>query len=158
MASAILLVQFVAFGGALWLGRLAGRHGSKRVVAASLVAWIGVLVAAFFIAKHTAWQFYLVGCAIGVVLGGTQALSRSLFAQIIPAGQEGEYYGLYEISQNGTAWIGSLTVALAIDLTSSYRLAIVSLVAFFLIGLALLSRTDLRAAVREAGNPVPALL
>lgn len=158
MASAILLVQFVAFGGALWLGRLAGRHGSKRVVAASLVAWIGVLVAAFFIAKHTAWQFYLVGCAIGVVLGGTQALSRSLFAQIIPAGQEGEYYGLYEISQNGTAWIGSLTVALAIDLTSSYRLAIVSLVAFFLIGLALLARTDLRAAVREAGNPVPALL
>ena len=158
MASAILLVQFVAFGGALWLGRLAGRHGSKRVVSASLVAWVGVLVAAFFIAKHTAWQFYLVGCMIGVVLGGTQALSRSLFAQIIPSGQEGEYYGLYEISQNGTAWIGSLTVALAIDLTSSYRLAIVSLVAFFIVGLILLSLTDLRAAVREAGNPVPELL
>lgn len=158
MASAILLVQFVAFGGALWLGRLAGRHGSQRVVAGSLVAWIGVLVAAFFLAKHSAWQFYLVGCLIGVVLGGTQALSRSLFAQIIPSGQEGEYYGLYEISQNGTAWIGSLTVALALDLTSSYRLAIVSLVAFFAIGLVLLSRTDLRAAVREAGNPVPELL
>jgi UMF1 family MFS transporter len=158
MASAILLVQFVAFGGALWLGRLAGRHGSQRVVAGSLVAWIGVLVAAFFIAKHTAWQFYLVGCLIGVVLGGTQALSRSLFAQIIPSGQEGEYYGLYEISQNGTAWIGSLTVALALDLTASYRLAIVSLVAFFAVGLVLLSRTDLRAAIREAGNPVPELI
>jgi UMF1 family MFS transporter len=155
MASAILLVQFVAFGGALWLGRLAARHGARSVIAASLVAWIGVLTVAFFMAEHTAWQFYVLGCAIGVVLGGTQALSRSLFAQIIPAGQEGEYFGLYEISQNGTAWIGSLTIAIAIQVTGSYRLAIVSLVAFFLIGLFLLLRTDLREAVREAGNPVP---
>jgi UMF1 family MFS transporter len=155
MASAILLVQFVAFGGALWLGRLAGRHGSRSVIAGSLVAWIGVLTAAFFMAKHTAWQFYVLGCAIGIVLGGTQALSRSLFAQIIPAGQEGEYFGLYEISQNGTAWIGSLTIAVAIQITGSYRLAIASLVAFFIIGLILLLRTDLHEAVREAGNPVP---
>jgi UMF1 family MFS transporter len=158
MASAILLVQFVAFAGALWLGRLAGRHGSKRVISWALAAWVAVLAAAFFTAKHTPWQFYALGCAIGLVMGGTQALSRSLFAQIIPAGQEGQYFGLYEISQNGTAWIGSLTVALAVDLTSSYRLAIGSLVVFFVIGLALLARTDLRAAVREAGNPVPELL
>ena len=89
------------------------------------------------------------------MLGGTQALSRSLFAQIIPAGKEGEYFGLYEVSQNGVAWIGSLTVGLAVQFTGSYRLAIVSLVAFFVIGLALLLRTDLGAAIREAGNPVP---
>ncbi|NUR62087.1 MAG: MFS transporter [Catenulispora sp.] len=158
MASAILLVQFVAFGGALWTGRLAARHGTRRTVSGSLLAWITLLAAAFFLTKHAAWQFYLLGCAIGLVLGGTQALSRSLFAQIIPAGQESEYFGLYEVSQNGVAWIGSLTVALAIQFTGSYRLAIISLVAFFVLGLVLLARTDLRAAIRGAGNPVPEVL
>ena len=88
LASAILVVQFVAFGGALWLGRLAARHGTRRTIAGSLVAWIVLLAAAFGMTKHAAWQFYLLGCAIGLVLGGTQALSRSLFAQIIPAGRE----------------------------------------------------------------------
>ena len=155
MASAILLVQFVAFGGALWLGRLAARHGTRRTINGSLVAWMVLLAAAYFMTKHSAWQFYVLGCAIGLVLGGTQALSRSLFAQIIPAGQESEYFGLYEVSQNGVAWIGSLTVALAIQFTNSYRLAIISLVAFFVLGLALLARTDLRTAIRTAGNPVP---
>ena len=155
MASAILVVQFVAFGGALWMGRLAARHGTRRTISGSLVAWIVLLAAAFAMTRHAAWQFYLLGCAIGLVLGGTQALSRSLFAQIIPAGQESEYFGLYEVSQNGVAWIGSLTVALAIQFTGSYRLAIISLVAFFVLGLVLLARTDLRAAIRTAGNPVP---
>ncbi|NUR27356.1 MAG: MFS transporter [Catenulispora sp.] len=155
MASAILLVQFVAFGGALWLGRLAARHGTRRTIAGSLLAWIALLAAAFGMTKHAAWQFYVLGCAIGLVLGGTQALSRSLFAHIIPAGQESEYFGLYEVSQNGVAWIGSLTVALAIQFTGSYRLAIISLVAFFVLGLVLLARTDLRTAIRSAGNAVP---
>ena len=155
MASAILVVQFVAFGGALWMGRLAARHGTRRTVSGSLVAWIVLLASAFAMTKHAAWQFYVLGCAIGLVLGGTQALSRSLFAQIIPAGQESEYFGLYEVSQNGVAWIGSLTVALAIQFTGSYRLAIVSLVAFFVLGLVLLARTDLRTAIGNAGNPVP---
>ncbi|MBS2538673.1 MFS transporter, partial [Catenulispora sp. NF23] len=155
MASAILVVQFVAFGGALWMGRLAARHGTRRTISGSLVVWIVLLAAAFTMTKHAAWQFYLLGCAIGLVLGGTQALSRSLFAQIIPAGQESEYFGLYEVSQNGVAWIGSLTVALAIQFTGSYRLAIISLVAFFALGLVLLARTDLRTAIRTAGNPVP---
>ncbi|NUP47142.1 MAG: MFS transporter [Catenulispora sp.] len=155
MASAILLVQFVAFGGALWMGRLAARHGTRRTIAGSLTVWIALLVAAYFMTKGAAWQFYLLGCAIGLVLGGTQALSRSLFAQIIPAGQESEYFGLYEVSQNGVAWIGSLTVALAIQFTGSYRKAIISLVLFFVLGLVLLARTNLRAAIGGAGNPVP---
>nr|WP_228564365.1 MFS transporter [Catenulispora rubra] len=155
LASAILVVQFVAFGGALWMGRLAARHGTRRTISGSLVVWIVLLASAFAMTKHAAWQFYVLGCAIGLVLGGTQALSRSLFAQIIPAGQESEYFGLYEVSQNGVAWIGSLTVALAIQFTGSYRLAIISLVAFFVLGLVLLARTDLRTAIRTAGNPVP---
>jgi UMF1 family MFS transporter len=90
-----------------------------------------------------------------VVLGGSQALSRSLFAQIVPAGREAAYFGLCEISQNGTAWIGSLCVGLALQWTGSYRLAIDSLIVFFILGFVLLLRTDLAQAVRGAGNEPP---
>ena len=84
-------------------------------------------------------QFYLLGVAIGVVLGGTQALTRSLFGQMTPVGKEAEYYGLYEISDKGTSWLGTLSFGLAVQLTGSYRVAIVSLVIFFVLGFVLLS-------------------
>ena len=84
LLSAILLVQFVAFGGALWLGRLAERFGAKRVVLGSLVAWLLLVLAAYLVRSGTAWQFYLLAVGIAVVLGGSQALSRSMFSRLIP--------------------------------------------------------------------------
>ena len=110
LISTILLVQFVAFGGALLLGRIAGRVGAKRTVLGSLVVWVVVLCLAFFLQRGSAVQFYVLGAAIGLVLGGTQALTRSLFAQMTPRGKEAEYFGLYEISDKGTSWLGTLTV------------------------------------------------
>ena len=103
-------------------------------------------------------QFYVLGVAIGVVLGGTQALTRSLFGQMTPVGKEAEYYGLYEISDKGTSWLGTLSFGLAVQLTGSYRVAIVSLVIFFVLGFVLLARVDVRAAAgrgpRRAGGAV----
>jgi len=155
---AILIIQPVAFAGALWLGRLAARFGARRTVLGSLVAWIAVLLSASALQRGAAWQFLALGVALGVVLGGSQALSRSLFAQIVPSGREAEYFGLYEISQNGTTWIGSLTVGLALQWSGSYRLAIESLIAFFVLGFVFLLRTDLSRAIAKAGNAVPRLL
>lgn len=155
---AILIIQPVAFAGALWLGRLAGRYGPRRTVIGSLIAWMGLLVLASGLSYGSAIQFLGLGVLLGLILGGSQALSRSLYAQIVPPGREAEYFGLYEISQNGTAWIGSLTIALALQWTNSYRFAIVSLLIFFGLGLALLLRTNLRAAISGAGNAVPDLL
>jgi MFS transporter, UMF1 family len=152
---AILIIQPVAFAGALWLGRLAARFGPRRTVIGSLGVWVLLLLTATGLQAGAAWQFLALGVGIGVVLGGSQALSRSLFSQIVPRGREAEYFGLYEISQNGTAWIGSLVVGLTYNWTGSYRLAISSLVLFFLAGTALLARTDLARAIRAAGNPVP---
>ncbi|MCW2620226.1 MAG: yxiO [Modestobacter sp.] len=86
LITAILVVQFVAFGGALALGRLAGRHGTKRTILGSLVVWVLVIGIAYFLQKGSAPQFYAVALAIGFVLGGTQALSRSLFSQLNPPG------------------------------------------------------------------------
>jgi UMF1 family MFS transporter len=155
LITAILVVQFVAFGGALTLGRLAGRHGTKRTILGSLVVWVLVIGIAYFLQKGSAPQFYAVALAIGFVLGGTQALSRSLFSQLIPPGKEAEYFGFYEISDRGTSWLGPFLFALTYQLTDSYRYAIFSLVFFFVVGGVLLSRLDLRRAIVEAGNTPP---
>ena len=158
LISTILLVQFVAFGGALLLGRIAARVGAKRTILGSLAVWVGVLCLAFFLQRGSALQFYLLGVAIGVVLGGTQALTRSLFAQMTPRGKEAEYFGLYEISDKGTSWLGTLTFGLAVQLTDSYRVAIISLVVFFVAGAAVLSRVDVRRATLEARGEQAAVL
>ena len=155
LITAILVVQFVAFGGALTLGRLAARYGTKRTILGSLVVWVLVIGIAYFLQKGSALQFYAVALAIGFVLGGTQALSRSLFSQLIPAGKEAEYFGFYEISDRGTSWLGPFLFALTYQLTNSYRYAIFSLVFFFIVGGSLLARLDLRRAIVEAGNIPP---
>ena len=117
-----------------------------------------MLCLAFGLQKGSAVQFYVLGAAIGVVLGGTQALSRSLFAQMVPRGKEAEYFGLYEISDKGTSWLGTFLFGLALQLTDSYRIAIVSLVVFFVAGAVVLSRVDVRRAVAEARNEEPAVV
>ena len=154
----ILLVQFLAFGGALLLGALALRIGARKTVLLSLLLWLGVVLAAFWLPEGQAVPFMLLGAAIGLVLGGSQALSRSLFAQLIPAGKEGEYYGFYEISDKGTSWLGPLAFGLVFQLTNSYRVGIVSLVVFFVLGAILLALVPMRRAVVEAGNTPPRVL
>jgi UMF1 family MFS transporter len=114
-----------------------------------------VLVAAYFVQAGAALQFYLLAVVIGFVLGGTQALSRSLFSQLIPPGREAEYFGFYEISDRGTSWLGPFLFALTYQLSGSYRNAIFSLVVFFVLGGILLARLPMRRAVLAAGNVPP---
>jgi UMF1 family MFS transporter len=155
LTSAILLVQVVAFFGAIGMGRIAVRAGAKRTVLWSLLVWIAVLVAAYFLQADAALQFYALAVVIGLVLGGTQALSRSMFSQLIPLGKEAEYFGFYEISDRGTSWLGPFIFALTFQLSSSYRYAIFSLVFFFVVGGVLLARLDLRGAIVAVGNVPP---
>ena len=154
----ILMVQFLAFVGALSLGALARRIGAWKTVLASLVLWIVVLIAAYFLPAHQAIPFIVLGAGIGLVLGGSQALSRSLFSQLIPPGKEGEYFGLYEISDKGTSWLGPLVFGLSYQATGNYRVAIISLVAFFVIGFVALLCVPIRRAVEQAGNVPPRVL
>jgi UMF1 family MFS transporter len=153
--STVLMVQFLAFIGALLLGACARFFGAKRVVLASLILWTGAVAGAYFLQAGAVWQFYLLGAFIGIVLGGSQALSRSLFSHMIPGGQEAEYFSLYEISERGTSWLGPLLFGLTLQLTTSYRSALVSLVVFFVLGFALLVMVDVRRAIVEAGNTPP---
>ncbi|MBQ0980647.1 MULTISPECIES: MFS transporter [Micromonospora] len=154
----ILLVQFLAFGGALSLGALAKRIGAWKTVLLSLVLWTGVIIAAFRLPAEAPLPFMVLGAAIGLVLGGSQALSRSLFSQLIPAGKEGEYYGFYEISDKGTSWLGPLAFGLVFQLTSSYRVGLVSLLIFFVVGFLLLAAVPIRRAIVAAGNTPPRVL
>jgi UMF1 family MFS transporter len=154
----ILMVQFLAFGGALALGALAKRIGAWKTVLLSLVLWTVVLVIAYFLPAREALPFVALGGLIGVVLGGSQALSRSLFSQLIPAGKEAEYFGIYEISDKGTSWLGPLLFGLAFQATGSYRVAIISLVAFFVIGFVALAAVPVRKAIIQAGNTPPKVI
>lgn len=152
---AVLLVQLLAVAGALAMGRLARTYGAKRTVLGSLVAWTVTIGAGYFLPAGAPAWFFVLAAGIGLVLGGTQALSRSLFSHLVPRGKEAEYFSAYEISDRGMAWLGPLIFGLTYQLTGSYRDAIGSLVAFFLLGFVLLARVPVRRAVRDAGNPVP---
>ena len=90
--------------------------------------------------------------AIGFVLGGSQALSRSLFSRMIPNGRESAFFGIYAISERGTSWLGPIAFGLVAQMTNSYRPAILALIVFFLVGGVLLLLTDTKRAIHEAGN------
>jgi len=153
---AILLVQFIAIGGALLLGRLALSFGAKRVVLTSLVLWTVVVSIGYVLPSGNVAGFFALSAAIGLVLGGSQSLSRSLYARMIPPGREAEYFSFYEISERGTSWLGPLLFGLALQVTDSYRVAILSLIAFFVAGGVLLARVDVTRATAESGNRVAA--
>jgi MFS transporter, UMF1 family len=155
---AILVIQFVAFGGALLFGRWAGRYGAYRCLLWGCVAWVVVVVAAMFLPAHNVALFLVAGVAIALVMGGTQALSRSFFSLLIPRGREGEYFALYNAAERGTSWFGTLLFGLVFQLAGSYRPAIVSLVVFFVLGVVFLLRLDARRGIVDAGNTPPAVV
>lgn len=152
---AVLLVQVLAVAGALGMGRLARTYGAKRTILGSLGVWTAILVAGYFLPAGAPVWFFCLAAGIGLVLGGSQALSRSLFSHLVPPGKEAEYFSAYEMSDRGLSWLGPLVFGLAYQVTGSYRDAIISLVIFFVLGFALLARVPVRRAVVAAGNPLP---
>lgn len=151
----ILVIQFVAVLGAWLVGRLAIVIGAKRAILTCLVLWIVVLVAAYFLQPGEKIPFWLVGGGIGFVMGGTQALSRSLYSQLIPPGKEGQYFSLYEMTERGTSWMGPILFGVIADATGSFRPAIIALTVFFVAGAAILAFLPVRRAIVAAGNRPP---
>ncbi|WP_329070401.1 MFS transporter [Streptomyces sp. NBC_01429] len=155
LITAVLLVQVLAVVGALGMGRMARSYGAKRTILGSLAVWTLILVAGYFLPAGAPVAFYALAAAIGLVLGGSQALSRSLFSHLVPSGKEAEYFSAYEMSDRGLSWLGPLVFGVAFQLTGSYREAIISLVVFFALGFGLLARVPIGRAIAAAGNPVP---
>ncbi|HEU4479101.1 MAG TPA: MFS transporter [Pyrinomonadaceae bacterium] len=149
-----LLVQFVAIFGALMFERLAYAVGTKRAILTSLIVWSGIVIYGYGFLQSTrdAWAM---AALIGIVMGGSQALSRSLFSRMIPEGREASFFGLYEVSERGTSWLGPLIFGIVVAMTNSYRQALLSLIALFVIGTIILYLTDTDRAIHEAGNLLP---
>ena len=145
------MVQFVAFFGAMAFSWLAGLIDAKRAVVVSLVIWTASLVYIYVSVKTTA-QFFILAAVVGVVLGGSQALSRSLYAQLVPKSREAEYYSVYEVSDKGTSWLCPIIFGLTMQFTHSYRTAILSLVVFFIAGLLVLLKVDIPAGERDVAE------
>jgi len=158
MIVTVLVIQFVAYLGAMLHGLAARRLGAKKVILASLLVWVLVLVYAYFVEAGQALQFYSLAVGIGLVMGGTNALSRSLYSQMIPAGKEAQYYSLYEVGERGTSWLGPLLFAAVGQATGTFRYAILALIIFFAIGFVLVLLLPVRRAIAAAGNREPAVL
>jgi len=153
-----LVVQFVAVAGALGFGRAAERYGAKQVILVGLAIWSLIVTAALFVPEQSLLPFMALAVAIGIVLGGTQALSRSYFSLLIPRGREAEFFSFYHAMERGTSWFGTLVFGVVFQLTGSYRPAIFALIVFFIVGGALLLKVDTARGIREAGNDAPAVI
>lgn len=145
---AVLLVQLVGVPCAFLFGAIAGRVGAKRMVLAGLAVYAGVAVLAYF--TRGAREFFALALLVGIVQGGTQALSRSLFASMVPRHLSGEFFGFFAVSEKLAGILGPALFAATIAVTGSSRAAILSVIAFFVVGGALLAAVDVRAGQRTA--------
>lgn len=137
---AILVVQFVGIPCSLLFGLLAGFVGTKRAIYLGLVTYLGITVLAYFI--RNAAHFFLLAVLVGTVQGGTQALSRSLFASLIPKRQATEFFSLFSLSEKFAGILGPLVFTATVYATGSSRNGILSVIAFFVVGGILLSKVD----------------
>jgi UMF1 family MFS transporter len=146
-----LAVQFLAMPGALAFGRAAEKLGPKRSVLVCLVLFMGVTMYAFYI--DTATEFWVLALSVALILGGSQAASRSLFARLIPSGRNAEFFGFYTLSGKFASILGPFLFALIGDLTGSTRTAILVLNLFFLIGIILLALVNVERGERDKEKP-----
>jgi len=149
-----IVAQISAFAGAMIFERIARLIGAKRTIILSLGIWCGIVIYAYGFLTNTS-QAWILAVFIGMVLGSSQALSRSLYSQMIPKDRESGFFGLYEISEKGTSWMGQLLFVIIVGQTGSYRQAILGLIVFFIIGSLILLFTDTNRAIHEAGNVTP---
>ena len=147
----LLMTQFVAFPGALMFAKLAQRIQPKSAIIITLMLWIGIVTYAYFL--RSAVEFWILGGMVGLVLGGSQAISRSLYAQLIPRARPAEFFGFFSISAKFACIFGPLVFGLITDLSENPRNAIISLVLFFVVGMILLSRVNMERGRLKALEP-----
>jgi len=146
-----LMVQFMAMPGALVCGWMSGKYGSKRVILLTLALFMGAT--GFAATITTSWQFWMLGFVVALILGGSQAASRSLYASLVPAGRNAEFFGFYAISAKFASILGPFLFALLADLTGSPRLSILILIAFFACGALVLATVNPERGRLSAGHP-----
>jgi UMF1 family MFS transporter len=138
----LLGVQFLSFLGTIIIMKLDEYLKAKKTLILCLSIWSFIVIYSFFFLKDEI-GFVVLAILISLVLGGTQALSRAMFSFFIPENSQAEYYSFYEITEKGSSWFGPLVFGLVLQFTKSYRLAILSLILFFLLGILLLLKVEI---------------
>jgi UMF1 family MFS transporter len=138
LLTALLITQFVGFPAALFFGYLGDRIGAKRGILIGLVVYAGITVYAYFL--DTVAEFYALAVTVGLVQGGVQSLSRSLFGRLVPEGKNAEFFGFYNMMGKFATVLGPLLIAIVASTTHNERTSIISLVLLFVIGGVLLLR------------------
>jgi len=148
MVAALILTQFVGIPCAFVFGRLAKHIGTKRSILLGLGVYVIISVGGFFV--QTAAHFYILAILVGMVQGGTQALSRSLYGAMVPKHQAAEFFGFFSTSSKFAGILGPLVFGVVTQITGGSRLSIVSLVVFFIGGALLLMRVNEAEGIRVA--------
>ena len=148
LVGALLLTQFVGIPFSLLFGKFSKRVGTKRSVMIGL-GWYALLtVAGYFMSE--AWHFWALAFSVGMVQGGTQALSRSLYSQMAPKARSAEFFGFYDVSSKFAGIVGPFLFAVVSQIAGQSRLSIVALIIFFIGGIILLTRVDETEGIRVA--------
>lgn len=148
LITALLITQFVGYPSTLLFIRIARRMSDKRALYVSLSLYLVIVVLGYFMTS--ALHFYILAFMVGLVQGGSQAISRSLYANLTPPSRSAEFFGFLSLSSKFSSVAGPLIFAVVGTLTGSSRIAIVSVAAFFIIGMLLLRFVDLEKGAREA--------
>jgi UMF1 family MFS transporter len=136
----LFIIQLVATLGALGFSKLAGVIGTKRTIMANLVLWSGVVIYAFYM--NTSTEYMVLGIVVGIILGASQALSRSYYGSMVPENSSAEFYGFYSVFTKFSAIWGPFVFGVIRQVTGTARLSILALIVFFIAGLVLLSFVD----------------
>lgn len=147
---ALLITQFVGFPAAIAFGRLGDRIGARAGILVALAVYMAVTAWGAFMSA--VWEFYLLAVVIGLVQGGVQSLSRSLYARLIPPGRSAEFFGFYNMLGKFAAVLGPALMGWVGVLSGSPRIGILSVLALFVVGAALLLRVDVARGMRDAGR------
>ena len=156
LIAAVLLVQFVGVPFAFLFGSLAKWMGTRRAIFLGLAVYAGISVLGYYM--RTAAHFFALAILVGMVQGGTQALSRSLFASLVPRHQSGEFFGFFSVTEKVAGILGPALFAVAITLAGSSRAAVLSVIAFFVVGGLLLLLVDVEEGQRAAREAESAAL
>ena len=138
--AAFVMVQFVGVPCAFIFGGLADRIGAKRALLGALVVYVGITILGYFM--RTTWQFFALAFLVGTVQGGSQALSRSLFARMIPKHKSSEYFGFFSVFDKFAGIAGPALFALSVTIFGSSRMAVLSVIVFFVLGALVLTRVN----------------
>ncbi len=144
----LLMVQFVAAPFAILFGKISKKIGTKKSIYISLLVYTLIAILGYAMSKE--WHFLLLGFAVATVQGGSQALSRSLMGRLMPKSKSAEFYGFFSVSEKFNTVIGPLLFSVINQITGNSRLAIISLVIFFLAGIAILSKVDVKKGIAVA--------